>query len=782
MSLDEPQIQNGVFDAVDAGLVILGADRRIVGWNHWMTLATGLPATAVVGRTLNDLFDGQTHPRLGEAVTDAVISGVSSVLSHSLNRDILPLRTRDGRAMIHNVAVRQLTRAPARVLIQITDVTIATDRDRVLRERQNARYDAVVLSAPDAIVTLSSDGAIQMANPAAARQFGYDPKELTGLPVTALMSSQEPWASVWEAVIRGVPLSRPVELMAFRKDGTATCLEVSASGWESDKRIFVTAILRDVNERRAAENALRQLNQTLEQRVAERTAERDRMWRLSNDVMLIARLDGTITSANPAWHSQFGWDANALVGRSLGELIVEEDRVLLRATLEALATTRRARLFEVRIRDHDGGSRQIAWNAVVTDGEMQAVGRDVTAERRAQDALAKAEEALRQSQKMEALGQLTGGIAHDFNNLLTGIIGAMDIMKRRISTGRLQDATIYMDAASASAHRAAALTHRLLAFARRQPLNPGPVDVNELILGMEDLLRRSVGEQVTLEFDLPERRRDCRWAVTDANQLENARCSIWRSTAVTLMPIGGMLRIATSDEVVKLGETPLSNEAEPGKYTVIRVTDYGIGMSPETVSKVFDPFFTTKPIGQGTGVGLSMVYGFTRQSHGYVGIESELGVGTTISLYLPREEQRETEGRTVEVRPLEVIPEAAGETVLLVEDEPSVRMLIAEVLRELGYALIEAASAEMAMPILASNVRLDLMITDVGLPGLNGRQLAEIGRQSRPALKVLFVTGYAEHATKRGDFLGPGMKMVTKPFSLEAVAVTVREMIESSRP
>jgi PAS domain S-box-containing protein len=778
MSLDEPQIKDGVFDAVDAGLVILGADRRIVGWNHWMTLATGLPATAVEGRTLNDLFDGQTHPRLGDAVTDAVISGVSSLLSHSLNRDILPLCTRDGRAMIHNVAVRQLTRAPARVLIQITDVTIATDRDRVLRERQNARYDAVVQSAPDAIVTLSSDGVIQMANPAAGRQFGYDPKELTGLPVTALMSSQEPWASVWEAVIRGVPLSRPVELMAFRKDGTATCLEVSASGWESDKRIFVTAILRDVNERRAAENALRQLNQTLEQRVAERTAERDRMWRLSNDVMLIARLDGTITSANPAWHSQFGWDANALVGRSLGELIVEEDRVLLRATLEALAATRRARLFEVRIRDHDGGSRQIAWNAVVTDGEMQAVGRDVTAERQAQDALAKAEEALRQSQKMEALGQLTGGIAHDFNNLLTGIIGAMDIMKRRISTGRLQDATIYMDAASASAHRAAALTHRLLAFARRQPLNPGPVDVNELILGMEDLLRRSVGEQVTLEFDLPD---GLSRAVTDANQLENALLNLAINSR-DAMPNGGMLRIATSDEVVKLGETPLPNQAEPGKYTVIRVTDYGIGMSPQTVSKVFDPFFTTKPIGQGTGLGLSMVYGFTRQSHGYVGIESELGVGTTISLYLPREEQRETEGRTVEVRPLEVIPEAAGETVLLVEDEPSVRLLIAEVLRELGYALIEAGSAEIAMPILASNVRLDLMITDVGLPGLNGRQLAEIGRQHRPALKVLFVTGYAEHATKRGDFLGPGMKMVTKPFSLEAVAVTVREMIESSRP
>ncbi len=270
-------------------------------------------------------------------------------------------------------------------------------------------------------------------------------------------------------------------------------------------------------------------------------------------------------------------------------------------------------------------------------------------------------------------------------------------------------------------------------------------------------------------------------AVTDANQLENALLNLAINSR-DAMPNGGKLRIATFGAVVKAGEAPPPNEAEPGAYTVIRVADTGIGMSPKTLAKVFDPFFTTKPIGQGTGLGLSMVYGFARQSRGYVSIESEVGAGTTVSLYLPRHEHEETQGHPVAVRPLDAVPEAAGETVLLVEDEPSVRLLIAEVLRELGYALIEAGNAEMAIPILASTVRLDLMITDVGLPGLNGRQLAEIGRQYRPALKVLFVTGYAEHATKRGDFLGSGMKMVTKPFSLEAVAVTIREMIGSSRP
>jgi nitrogen-specific signal transduction histidine kinase len=409
---------------------------------------------------------------------------------------------------------------------------------------------------------------------------------------------------------------------------------------------------------------------------------------------------------------------------------------------------------------------------------LQAVGRDVTAERQAQEALAKTEEALRQAQKMEAIGQLTGGIAHDFNNLLTGIIGAMDIMKRRIAAGRLEDVAKFMDAASASAHRAAALTHRLLAFARRQPLDPRPVDVNELITGVEDLLRRSVGERVTLEFDLAEGL----WpAITDANQLENALLNLAINSR-DAMPNGGKLCISTASAVVEPGATSAPNEAEAGEYTVISVADTGIGMSSETLVKVFDPFFTTKPIGQGTGLGLSMIYGFMRQCHGHVSIDSEVGSGTTVRLFLPRHDRLEIQAGAIAPGASDVVPEATGETVLLVEDEPSVRLLIAEVLRELGYALIVADDAEMALPILASNVRLDLMITDVGLPGLNGRQLAEIGRRHRPALKVLFVTGYAEHATNRGETLGPGMKMVTKPFSLEAVAITIREMIESPRP
>jgi PAS domain S-box-containing protein len=769
MPLAESHILDGVFAAVDAGLIVLDKERRVSRWNRWMMSATGMTAENVKGRLLEDVFPGVANKRILEAVTDALTIGVSSVLTHSLHSAVFPLKTRDGRDMIHNVSVRRIAHDPVMGLIQITDVTAATDRERILRERQNARYDAVVESAPDAILTLSSDAVVQMANPAAGRQFGYLAQELTGQPIRSLLRDQEAWDQIWTSVLTGSPPGRPVELMARRRDGSSTYLEVSASAWRSDHRTFVTAILRDVNERRAAEEALRRLNQTLEQRVAERTADRDRMWRLSTDVMLVARRDRRIASANPAWQALLGWNESDLIGAQLRDFIVPEDQALLGSILDEMEQGRTTRLFELRLRKRDGGSRQIAWSAVVADEMFQAVGRDITAQREAQAALAKTEETLRQSQKMEALGQLTGGIAHDFNNLLTGILGAMDIMKRRIAAGRMDDVQRFMDAASTSAQRAAALTHRLLAFARRQPLDPRPVEVNQLILGMEDLLRRSVGERVTVEFRLAP---DLWPALTDANQLENALLNLVINGR-DAMSDGGSIVIETASAALKPGQAPA--EAEPGDYTVIRVTDSGIGMSAETLAKVFDPFFTTKPIGQGTGLGLSMVYGFAKQSRGHVRIESEPGRGTTVRLYLPRHERADAH-RSMPVAN-RGMPQGEGETVLLVEDEPSVRMLLAEVLRELGYASIEAPDAEKALPILASNARLDLLITDVGLPGLSGRKLADIAREHRPGLKVLFVTGYAEHAAKRADFLAPGMEMVTKPFSLEGVAVTIREMI-----
>jgi len=368
-------------------------------------------------------------------------------------------------------------------------------------------------------------------------------------------------------LLSGIPLNPPFELMARRKEGSVSFVEISAARWRSESRIFVTAILRNVNERRAAEAGLRELNQTLERRVAERTAERDRMWRMSSDVMLVARSDGTISSTNPAWKDLLGWEQETLLGAPLREFVIAEDRAELDAALTNLLQYGGSRLFELGMRTRDGGTRQVAWNALAADGLMQAVGRDMTVERAAQAALIKAEEALRQSQKMEALGQLTGGIAHDFNNLLSGIMGAMELVKMRLSERRYDNVERFVNTAINSADRAAALTHRLLAFARRQPLDPRPLDVNLLIRGMGDLLRRSLGEKLSLRISLGKRI----WpALVDANQLENALLNL-AINARDAMPEGGCITIETGIARLERPDVDGEDGVEPGDYTLISV-------------------------------------------------------------------------------------------------------------------------------------------------------------------------------------------------------------------
>ncbi|VVP69226.1 Sensor histidine kinase RcsC [Pseudomonas fluorescens] len=381
------------------------------------------------------------------------------------------------------------------------------------------------------------------------------------------------------------------------------------------------------------------------------------------------------------------------------------------------------------------------------------------------------EEVLRQSQKMEAVGQLTGGIAHDFNNMLTGIIGSLELLRRRLARGRLEDLDSLIDLGVTSANRAAGLTHRLLAFSRRQSLDSKPVEMNALVVSMGELLQRSIDESIRLDMQLCEQL----WvAEADPNQLESALLNLVIN-ARDAMPDGGRLVVSTSNRHLDADFTDLQSNLDPGDYVVLSVTDSGCGMPQTTINRAFDPFFTTKPIGQGTGLGLSMIYGFTKQSGGHVAIESEVGKGTTVSLYLPRFGGDVPQDLPVDnPHPLFA---RNGETVLIVEDDPAVRVLVSSVLSELGYAFVEAGDADGAMPILDSGQRIDLMISDVGLPGMNGRQLAEIGRQYRPGLKVLFITGYAEHAAVRGGFLDSGMQMITKPFTFDLLTAKVREMI-----
>ncbi len=383
------------------------------------------------------------------------------------------------------------------------------------------------------------------------------------------------------------------------------------------------------------------------------------------------------------------------------------------------------------------------------------------------------EEVLRQSQKMEAVGQLTGGLAHDFNNLLAGISGSLELMALRIAQGRVAELDRYMVAAQGASRRAAALTHRLLAFSRRQTLDPRATDVNMLVSGMEDLIRRTVGPAVAIEVVGA----TGLWAaLVDPPQLENALLNLCIN-ARDAMPDGGRITIETHNKWLD-DHAALTHDMPPGQYLSLCVTDTGTGMSPDLVAKVFEPFFTTKPIGEGTGLGLSMIYGFARQSGGQVRIYSEVGRGHH-GVHLPAPALRRGgrrgprgPGHGTQARAEE------GETVLVVDDEPSVRMLVTDVLADLGYRALEASDSAAGLKILQSDARIDLLVTDVGLPGgLNGRQMADAGRVTRPDLKVLFITGYAENAVLGNGYLVPGMQVLTKPFVLDILIARIRELV-----
>jgi signal transduction histidine kinase/CheY-like chemotaxis protein len=392
-------------------------------------------------------------------------------------------------------------------------------------------------------------------------------------------------------------------------------------------------------------------------------------------------------------------------------------------------------------------------------------------EERSRD-LAVVEDALRQAQKMEAIGQLTGGIAHDFNNLLAGITGSLELLNTRLNQGRHAEAERYISAATSAAKRAAALTHRLLAFARRQTLDPRPTDLNSLVSDLEELIRRTVGPDILVEAvcDLEA------WTIrVDPNQLENVLLNLCIN-ARDAMPDGGALMIETANRTV---DDRLAHELDipAGQYVSLSVTDNGSGMPPDVIARAFDPFFTTKPIGTGTGLGLSMTYGFARQSGGQVRIYSEVGDGTTICLYLPRHLGEADESDLLENSAGFVRTDHA-ETVLVVDDEPTVRMLVTDILGELGFASLEAPDGAAGLQVLQSKARIDLLITDVGLPGgINGRQMADAARTSRPDLKVLFITGYAENAVIRHGHLDPGMHVLTKPFSMEALANRINQLL-----
>jgi PAS domain S-box-containing protein len=500
---------------------------------------------------------------------------------------------------------------------------------------------------------------------------------------------------------------------------------------------------------------------------AEVVKNQQRIWRLSPVLKVVATADGQLIAVNPAWTQALDWSLEETTGRHFTDFLPVEDRAEGTSYLKHVVEDEGLLERQLTLLSKKQARRQISWTFVREADTLYGFGRDITDQRTV-------EEALRQSQKMEAVGQLTGGIAHDFNNLLQGITGSLDLVQKRISQGRVGEVERFISGAMTSANRASALTHRLLAFSRRQPLDPRPVRTNPLVISMEDLLRRTLGERVELELVLA----GGLWLTRcDPNQLESAILNL-AINARDAMPTGGKLVIETCNTHLDSRYAAKQHDVRPGQYVCISVTDTGSGMSAEIIDKAFEPFFTTKPIGQGTGLGLSMIYGFAQQSEGNAKIYSEVGRGTTVKLYLPR---YRGDAATEEEQPYlsDAFAVASGETVLVVEDESVVRGLIVETLFDLGYSAIEAPDGPKGLEILQSRRRIDLLVTDVGLPGLNGRQIADAGRALRPGLKVLFMTGYAENAAMAAGFLEPGMQMITKPFAMEALASKIKDMVGS---
>ena len=652
----------------------------------------------------------------------------------------------------------------------LADAALRGSEERLRLVVEGARDHVIFTTDPGGVITTWSAGAEAV--------LGWTVDDAIGQPAAMIFTPEDraDGADIRQTADAARGGGGADERWHLRKDGSRVFLNGSVHPLPLDaqnqERGFIR-IARDETARWQAQKDLERLNATLEQQVTERTEDRNRLWQLSSDLMLIAGFDGSIQAVNPAWTRILGWSEDELIRLPLFALIHPDDLDHTIAGASGIAAGQAYARFENRYRHKDGSYRDIVWNAGPGEGQIIAVGRDATEEKAAAAALVATEAQLRQAQKMEAVGQLTGGLAHDFNNLLTGVMGNLELLQMRLARGKLDDAERFIVAAQGAGRRAAALTQRLLAFSRRQTLDPRPTDVNRLILGMEDLLRRTVGPSTDIEtvgaVGL--------WtAMIDATQLESAILNLCIN-ARDAMPNGGRITVETANKWLD-ERAARERDLPPGQYLSICVSDTGTGMSAATIERAFEPFFTTKPIGQGTGLGLSMIYGFARQSHGQVRIYSEIDQGTTICIYLPR-----YSGDALLPEEEEAIANAAaaaGETILVVDDEATIRHLIDEVLDEQGYTVIGAADGAAGIKVLQSGSKIELLITDVGLPnGMNGRQVADAARALRPGLKVLFITGYAENAAVGNGHLEPGMELLTKPFTIQALTSKVADMMRA---
>ncbi|MFJ2490677.1 PAS domain S-box protein [Pseudomonas iridis] len=782
--------------------------RQIV-WNEALQQAYGFPCAAI--DSTSQWRFAQIHPQDRERVEESIRSAIDG--SGSTWSAEYRFRCQDGsyaEVLDRGHLIRDADGRAERIIGAMLDLTRSRSAETALRLSEE-RFSTILetIEAAFAIVKVKFDADDRPvdyyfveANPAFERQCGVN---LRGKWVTEFAPNLEKfWFETYGHVAKtGEPANFESYANTFERWFDVRAVRV---GDPADRQIAI--LFNDVTERRDAEERLR-----VSEALARENVERVQLalaagaiigtwhWDLPTDSFTVDEAFAKVFNLDPAL---------GRTGLSLEQVVTTvhpDDRDgLIGAINEAIARGG-AYSHQYRVRDADGKFNWLEANGrvecaddgtalrfpgVLIDVEER---RSVEAERDRANAALRAlndtleqrviartadlmqvEEKLRQSQKMEAVGQLTGGLAHDFNNLLAGISAALELMQKRIAQGRFKDVDKYLATAQGATKRAAALTHRLLAFSRRQTLDPRPTDVNTLIVGMNELIQRTVGPSIRLKTLVAP---DLWPALVDASQLENALLNLCIN-ARDAMPDGGSITVETANRAVAV-ESVRTLDIPEGEYLCLCVTDTGTGMSTEVIAKAFDPFFTTKPLGQGTGLGLSMIYGFTKQSGGHVRVHSQVGQGTTMCIYLPRyrgEAKQNHDATRSTTTPLV----KAGETILIVDDEPTVRMLLKDVLSELGYTVLDAADSIEGLETLRSNAQIDLLITDVGLPGgMNGRQMADAGREIRPKLKTLFITGYAENAVIGSAQLGPGMQVLTKPFAVDTLVSRVSDLLYEAK-
>jgi PAS domain S-box-containing protein len=632
----------------------------------------------------------------------------------------------------------------------------------------DVRFRALVESSPQMTFFADPDGRIIYTSPYWARYTGRERDDTPLGDWTQFIhpEDREPMQRAWrQALQTGEGCEMEIRFLSAATNTWRWFMARAAPIGGKPRESGWLLIAFDIDLVVAARNALRHSQKLLLNEVARGKAERDRTWQLANDLMVVTDFDGYVLDANPAWTNRLGWRHEELLGSNVLAFVHPDYSALAQTQLNRLHRGHATSRFVCECRHRDGSYRTLSWTAVPGDGLIHAVAQDVTAENEAAAELEVAQEALRQSQKMEAVGQLTGGIAHDFNNLLTGIIGALQLMQKRTERGLAVDVPRYTEMAMESAKRAAALTHRLLAFSRRQPLAPKPTQPNVLIRSLTELFERTLGEKIALKIRLE----GGLWHVLcDPHQLENAILNLVIN-ARDAMPEGGTLTIATSNTGLDDRGATRAAIVNSGDYVCICVSDTGQGMSHDVAAKAFEPFFTTKPQGEGTGLGLSMVYGFVRQSGGYTRLESHPGKGTAVRLYLPRLAAPVPEPEEpVPAEPLAAV-RRRHPLVLVVEDDERVRDLLVEVLREQGCQVMEAGDGITGLQLLTDTPDIELVISDIGLPGMDGRRMVDQARRQRPRLKVILMTGYAQSLALTEGLREPDMELVTKPFGIDDI-------------